>query len=167
MSKKFEEHILPGAQKMYRYALSIIKDKDIAYDVVQDCLEKIWRKKATLEQVALPEAWAMRIVRNQCLDWFRKSRYDVSPENHQIDGHYNADDRILFDDQEMWLEKTLDSLPRKQKEVFLLRDIEGFTYQEIAETLELSLDDVKVTLHRTRKLVRDRLQMISNYGIAN
>ena len=51
----------------------------------------------------------------------------------------------------------LESIPEKQREIFQLREVEGLTYEEIAEYLEISMDQVKVNLHRARKTLKEYL----------
>ena len=168
MSKLYELNVLPVSQKMYRYALSILKNEDSAHDVVQECLMKIWNKRSMLTEVENHEAWAMRITRNQCFDWVKMNRFSLL-EKKQLEepDQIKADHDTLMEDQIKWLEKVLDTLPRKQQEVFQLREIDGMTYQEIADILSINLSEVEVTLHRARTKVRSSLLKIEAYGIAN
>lgn len=166
--KLFNSYILPVSEKMYRYALSILKDVDLANDAVQECLAKIWKKRETLSKIQNHEAWVMRIVRNQCFDWVKINRYSLITENEKaISDNRYADDEILLGDRLNWLELVLDKLPTKQKEVFHLREIEDMTYQDISEILGISVNEVKVNLHRARLKVRETIQKIDAYGIAN
>ncbi|MEQ8714594.1 MAG: RNA polymerase sigma factor [Cyclobacteriaceae bacterium] len=168
MSSLFEQNILPASQRMYRYALSILKDGDTAHDVVQECLVKIWNKREMLPKVDNTEAWAMRITRNQCFDWVKTNRFTILPrEQEEKPDQVKADHDTLMEDQQKWLQLVLDTLPQKQQEVFHLREIDGMTYQEISEVLSLNLSEVKVNLHRARTKVRSSLQKIEAYGIAN
>ena len=168
MSQLFEQHILPAAQKMYRYAWSILRDEDNAHDVVQECLTKIWNKRNTLPTVNDHEAWAMRIVRNQCYDWVKSNTRMVinNQEDVRVEDR-TADHDLIYQDQEAWLTETLETLPSTQREIFHLREIEACSYQEIAETLSISVNEVKVYLHRARGKVRSKMQQIESYGIAN
>jgi RNA polymerase sigma factor (sigma-70 family) len=164
----FDQHILPVSDKMYRYALSILKDADLASDVVQECLSKIWTKRSTLNKINNHEAWVMRIVRNQCYDWVKLNRFTVlTDEDKVISDRALADDNTLLNDRMSWLKIVLESLPEKQKEVFHLREIEDLTYQDISEILSISINEVKVNLHRARIKVRETIQKIDAYGIAN
>ena len=168
MSSLFEQNVLPVSHRMYRYALSILKDADSAHDVVQECLVKIWDKRKVLSEVDNTEAWAMRITRNQCFDWVKTNRFTILNDDHdQEPDSGKADHGLLLEDQQRWLDRVMEALPQKQQEVFHLREIEGMTYQEIAEILSMSLSDVKVNLHRARTKVRTSLQKIDAYGIAN
>ena len=119
MSNQFEQNILPASQRMYRYALSILKDTDSAHDVVQECLVKIWNKRAVLNEVENKEAWAMRITRNQCFDWVKTNRFTILPrEQEEEPDQVKADHDTLMEDQRMWLERVLETMPQKQQEVF-------------------------------------------------
>ncbi len=153
---------------MFRYALTILKDADSAHDVVQECLVKIWNKRDMLSKIENPEAWVMRITRNQCFDWVKTNRFTILPDAQENKAeHRNADHDMLMKDQQKWLALVLESLPQKQQEVFHLREIDGMSYQEISETLSLNISEVKVNLHRARTKVRTCLQKIEAYGIAN
>lgn len=153
---------------MFRFALSILKEPDTAEDVVQDCLVKIWTKRSKLAEIENPEAWAMRITRNQCYDWVKTNRFTVlSDEEMNQPTNDQTDYQTLLTDQMGWLEKVLDTLPLRQKEIYHLREIEEMTYQDIADILSISLSEVKVYLHRARTKIRSSIQKIEAYGIAN
>jgi len=160
---------MPLSQGMYRYALSILKDSNTAQDVVQDCLMKIWRKRQILSSIKSHEAWAMRIIRNQCYDWVKtNSRFTIEATEARLVAESEAADfESIMKDSQLWLDKIMDSLSPKNREIFHLREIEEMPYQEIAEVMSLSLSDVKVSVHRTRLKIRSTFQKIEEYGIAN
>ena len=165
----FELNIMPHTDKLYRYALSILKEPDTAHDVVQDCLVKIWKGKEKLTQIHNHEAWAMRIVRNQCFDWVKTNRFSVlnhDDANRKPDTD-TADLATLIHDQQKWLTLILNDLPEKQQEIYHLREVEELPYQDIAEVLDLGLSEVKVYLHRARTKIRMTIEKLENYGIAN
>jgi len=66
-----------------------------------------------------------------------------------------------------WLKKILDTLPPKQREVYHLREVEEMPYQDIADTLSMNLNEVKVNLHRARTKIKSSITKIEAYGIAN
>lgn len=159
---------MPVSQKMYRYALSILKDGESANDVVQDCLMKIWDKRNLLPSISSHESWAMRITRNQCYDWVKTNRFTISTdETFGLTDKEETDQDIILNDSKVWLDKILESLPPKSREIFHLREVEELSYQEIAEVMSISLSDVKVTVHRTRQKIKSSFQKIEGYGIAN
>ena len=153
---------------MYRYAYSILKEKETAEDVVQECLVKIWNNRQKLPGVQNVDAWAMRITRNQCYDWVKTNRFTVlSQEEMQHPDSISADQHVLVNDHINWLDKVLKTLPQKQQEIYHLREVEELTYQDIAEILSLSLSEVKVSLHRARTRIKSAIQKIEAYGVAN
>ena len=164
---------MPITGKMYRYALSIVRDPETAHDVVQDCLARIWQKRKMLPEINNVDSWVMRIVRNHCYDWVKVNRYNLRnkrhPENEglSLSGSVEADQSVLLNDQLKWLDKVISSLPEKQREIYYLREVEEMTYQEIAGVMSLTLGEVKINLHRTRRKIREMFKKIQEYGLAN
>ena len=153
---------------MHRYAYTILRSEAAAKDVVQECLTKIWTKREVLKDVLNHEAWAMRIVRNQCLDWVKLNRMTpLGSEADQMATHLATDSTLMCEDQQKWLQRVIDSLPTKYKDAYYLREVEEMSYQDIADVLTISVDDVKVSIHRARTQVRSVLQKLDAYGIAN
>ncbi len=169
MSKElFDTQIMPVREKMYRYALSILKSPENAHDVVQECLIKIWKKREIISTIDNPESWAMRITRNQCYDWVKVNRFNLLQiEKAEQPDQSRADHKLLLNDQEAWLNKIIEGLPSKHREIFHLREVEELSYQEIADILSLTLADVKISLFRTREKIKELIYKIDNYGLAN
>ncbi|NOY51726.1 MAG: RNA polymerase sigma factor [Chlorobi bacterium] len=169
MSKKIFEHkIMPQSDKMYRYAFSILKNKELAKDVVQECLMKIWDKRKILPQIKSYDSWVMRITRNQCYDWVKTNRFSIGDEAlNNIANIDETDYESILKDNELWLSRITDSFSQKNKEIFHLREVEEMTYQEIAEVMSLSLSDVKVSVYRMRQKIKSSFRKIEGYGIAN
>lgn len=137
-----------------------VKDRDVAQDVLQAVFEKAWLKKDELQKMDNPTGWMVRSVKNESLQHFRQIKrfeplgeVEIETDNQEIDNK-DHDVGMVF--------KFLDSLPEKQKEIFQLREVEGLTYDEIAEYLEISLEQVKVNLHRARKSLREYLMGIKH-----
>lgn len=156
MKTFFEAHIWPLKSKLYRMAYLWVKDGDIANDVLQQVFEKAWRQKNELQKMDNPTGWMVRSLKNEALQHFRaiKKLEPLGDQEFEEEASAYKEDiseklKLVF----MFLEK----LPEKQREVFQLREVEGLTYEEIAEYLEVSLDQVKVNLHRARKSLRDYL----------
>lgn len=167
-TKLYHKLIIPASDGMYRYALSIVHEPETARDVIQDCLAKIWNIRHELANIEKVNAWAFRIVRNRCIETLRRERYtDLDHKVVHLSVTRSADHETIHDDQMAWLKDVLNTLPAKQREVFHLREVEEMSYQEIAETCGLTESDVKVNIHRARKKVKEAMQKIEAYGIAN
>jgi len=134
----FHEQVFPIRHKLYRFALRITGSVHEAEDVVQEVLEKVWKTAPDqTENVQNWEAWCGLHERKTDL---------ISPADA-------AESRDLA----AGIRKMMQELPEKQRLVMHLRDIEELSYDEIAETLSISLEQVKINLYRARKTIRERM----------
>lgn len=137
-----------------------VKDREVAQDVLQVVFEKAWLRKEELQKMENPIGWMVRSLKNESLQHFRNSK------NFEVIGDFDVqsdeDESPDKSDEVKMVFRFLESLPDKQREIFQLREVEGLTYEEIAEYLEISLDQVKVNLHRARKTLKDYLTQYKN-----
>ena len=154
----------PYKNKMFRYAYSIIGNRFEAEDIVQESLIKIWKKKDKFAEIDNKEAWAITIVRNLAIDKVRarkkKKTSDIDDYFHISDKAPSPDVRLEQKEAVRKVAEIMDTLQEAQREIITLRDIEGYTYQEIADIMELKVDQVKVYLFRARKILRDKLSSL-------
>ncbi|MBN8676718.1 MAG: RNA polymerase sigma factor [Chitinophagales bacterium] len=158
----FQEQVLPIRNKLYRFALRITGSVHEAEDVVQEVLEKVW-KTAPEQSVNVQnwEAWCMTLTRNRSLDKTRsQSLRRTAPlegvAERSADG-YNPAQATESADLVQKVKQLMQELPDKQRMVMHLRDIEELSYEEIAEALSISMEQVKVNLHRARKTIREQM----------
>lgn len=153
---------------IYRYILRLVGDAQHADDLTQETFLRVHRRLAELKDAAALEAWLYRIATNICYDYFRsrEQRQPTLPLSSlaEDDNSLIADEVALRSDQ--MLEQSdmsdcvlrfLTELPDAQREVILLHDLHGLSNPAIAETLGLSLDNVKIRLHRARARLKTAL----------
>lgn len=158
----FHQQVFPIRHKLYRFALRITGSVHEAEDVVQEVLEKVWKASSDQsESVQNWEAWCMTLTRNRSLD---KTRSQTLRRTAPLEGvaerssdTANPAQATERNDLVERVKMMMQQLPEKQKLVMHLRDIEEFSYEEIAESLNISLDQVKVNLHRARKTIREKM----------
>lgn len=158
--KEFQNTILPIKNTLYRLAKRVVGETSEAEDVVQEVFVKIWKQRNQLAEIANMEAWCMRLTKNLSIDKLRsKHRRTESLDKgfEQVDDEQNPYQFVEMNDTMNQIGKMMDALPEKQKMVMHLRDIEGLAYQEIAETLEIPMNQVKVYLYRARKQIREQI----------
>lgn len=137
-----------------------VKDREVAQDVLQAVFEKAWLRKDELQKMENPTGWMVRSLKNESLQYFRTVRkFDAIGD---FDRASEPDESLDRSGDVKMVFRFLESLPEKQSEIFQLREVEGLTYEEIAEYLEISLDQVKVNLHRARKTLKDYLMQQKN-----
>ncbi len=159
-TRQFKSDILPIKNKLYRFALRILNHAAEAEDVVQEVFIKLWNNGEQTEAITNVEAWCITATKNLSIDKLRSKHRRLQPMKTGFDLHDQAESSYqatvghdVFDT----VKRLMDSLPEKQRDIMHLRDIEGLQYQEIAEALDIPLDQVKVYLFRARKTVREGL----------
>ena len=165
----FDQHVLCAKDKMFRFALRLLGNTDDARDAVQDALTKIWEQRERLKEVKNAEAWSMQVTKNLCLDRLKaaKIRKMATPELERMQGIAKAAMPYQLTEQQNLLREVknmIAALPEKYKMAIHLRDIEGFSYQEMAEILQWSMEEVKVNLFRARKHLKEKCVQSKVYG---
>lgn len=146
------------SDSIYRFALKLLKDIDLAKDNVQDSFEKLWIKHADVE-FSKAKSYLFTTCYNGSVDLLRKEKRKIEYSNHLSEREFNAN--INFDVNEV-LSKAVDQLPEIQKSVILLRDYEGYSYEEIGEITGLNESQVKVYIYRARLSLKNYLVSIEN-----
>ncbi len=157
----FKRDILPLKNIIFRTALRITLNREEAEDIVQDCLVKIWKQTQEGANIQNLESYALTMSRNLALDRKKLSANNVISLNEEV--HDHEDEHQLTPDQQLiksentsLIEQLVNKLPEKQRTVMQLRDVEGKSYKEIADILSITESDVKVTLFRARKEVKEQ-----------
>lgn len=158
--KIFNQDILPIKDKLYRFALRITGSGFEAEDVVQEVMIKLWNKRTDLSQYASIEAWSMRMTKNLSIDKLRSKHRrteDLTGTYDLAGGDVSPHELAEQQDTIYHIRQLMNQLPEKQKMVMQLRDIEDMSYQEIADVMDIPMNQVKVNLFRARKAIRNKL----------
>jgi len=153
-------------QKLYRIAKRLLISHEEAQDATQEVLVKVWQRSSELSHVKSIEAYAMTMVKNYCYDRLKSKQasnmsieYSILDKSDDQSAAFEAKDRISF------VEKIVNNLPDKQKLIWQLRDVEGATFEEIAEVVQMEPTAIRVNLSRARKRIKESLEQIDAYGI--
>ena len=131
---------------------------------------KAWNNQAVLEGVENKEAWCMRVTKNMALDKLKSKRHrttDGFKEGFDVQDQKEAHPGKLTELKDMMatIKNFINQLPEKQQQIVQLRDIEGLSYKEIGDTLEIDLNQVKVNLFRARKSLKENIINVNAYGL--
>ncbi|HTE31543.1 MAG TPA: RNA polymerase sigma factor [Chryseolinea sp.] len=167
--ESFQNRVLPVKNKLFRFALRFLGNEDEAKDIVQEVFVRVWNGREQMNEVQNWEAWCMRITKNLSLD---RIRAITRRQTHPIEDGYavRQDGLTPLESTEMQesmnkINQLIGALPEKQRQVMHLRDVEGYTYNEICEIMELDMNQVKVNLFRARNAVREKMTKINAYGL--
>lgn len=149
---------------MYRHALRLTGDRDTAADLTQAALVKAY---VELERCREPErfaAWLFRIVTNACKDHLKsRRRRDVSLDDERAASAPGRSDPALELERAQLgaaLEGALGRLPAPLREAFVLKHVDGRSYEEMAALLELSVPALKMRVHRAREALKAMLEEV-------
>ena len=144
------------APMLYRIAFHILEQQDEAEDAVQETFLKLWEIRDKLDDVESAKAYSIRILKNECLDRLRKAKKSVPADQVLVREPISPTDEQI--DARRRLEKVLGaikSLPDSQKQVLLLRTVEGLSYEEISKKMGMSQLTLRVLLTRARGALRN------------
>lgn len=166
----FETLIEAYQKKIFNLAYRIVGNYDDAGDLAQEALIRIFRSIAGFKEQSSFSTWVYRITTNVCLDDIRKKKnrkvISLDEEIHVEDGEMKR--QIMSDDplpdevaekEEMrrLVNDAINTLPEEQRLVISLRDIQGLTYDEIAEVLDCPSGTVKSRINRARQALKNVL----------
>jgi len=144
-TKEYHNAVKEFSDGLYHFAIKLSKNLDVAKDLVQDAYEKVWIKKENIHAEKV-KSYLFRTVYNQFLDDQKRNKVICIEEYHK-DPIFYAESTDLKE----VLNMALSTLPPVQKSAVLLRDYEGYSYEEIGEILDLNATQVKVYIYRARK----------------
>ena len=169
LHKEFEREAIPHMDALYNFALRMTGDGDDANDLVQDTFLKAFRFFDKFEKGTNCKAWLFRIMKNTFINTYRKKSkepdkvdyedvenfYENAKPSSTDSAHLEKEiyDNLLDDD----ISSAIASLPDDFKTVIILSDIEGFTYDEIADFIDCPVGTVRSRLHRARKMLFAKL----------
>jgi RNA polymerase sigma-70 factor (ECF subfamily) len=164
----FRNDILPLKDRLYRLALRIALDRAEAEDIVQDTLIRVWNQRAEWPGIESIEAYCLTVCRRIAIDRTRLKEHQneaLGEEAAQVSDEGNPYETMVTEERVKLLHRLVSQLPEKQRSVMQLRDVEGKSYKEIATILEMSEEQVKVTLLRARQRIKEQFIHIENYGL--
>ncbi|WP_243136946.1 RNA polymerase sigma factor [Alkaliphilus serpentinus] len=166
----FERLIQPYQKKAYNIAYRMLGNVEDASDATQEALIKIYKSIGNFQGNSKFSTWLYAIVTNTCIDFIRKNRrakiiyLDREKENEEgtyqmeIADDINTPEEILEKKETRFMiHDAINQLNHEHREIIVLRDIQGFTYQEIADILKCSEGTVKSRISRARGNLRQLL----------
>jgi RNA polymerase sigma-70 factor, ECF subfamily len=158
--EEFAELIREHQDALYRHALGMVGDPDSAADLVQDSFVKAYTSLRQCEDPSMFRSWIFRILRNRCLDYLKnRRRQDVSLDegtSMAVAPDDPAQDYARAESARA-IRAALAELPEAQREAFLLKHVEGQSYEEIAESSGASVSALKMRVKRAREALQEAL----------
>jgi len=151
--KEYNQCVNQYADNVYRFIVKNLRHEEDARDIVQTAFEKLWRNREAVESDK-SKSYLFTVAYNQMIDHIRKNK------RIQLKDDFSEDIRVQHpanSNLKKALMEALNRLNETQKSLVMLKDYEGYSYEEIGEIMGLNESQVKVYLHRARLTLRTYL----------
>ncbi len=156
--REYNECVNLYADNVYRFILKNLRHNEDAKDVVQGAFEKLWINRGKVE-TERSKSYLFTIAYNQMIDHLRKNKRIVLREDFAENAKGSTNTKH---DTKRILNEALAKLSEQQRSLVLLKDYEGYSYEEIGEITGLNESQVKVYLHRARLQLREYIVRVEN-----
>ena len=160
----FERIYLNYSPKVYSFARRYMKNDSDADDIVQDVFIRLWEARTTINSELNFDNYLFTITRNLIFDRHRMSVNELYFQDTVLaslqkeEPYYLQENEIIADDLASFINKVVEKLPPKQKEVYNLSRHQMLTYREIAEKLNISVKTVEAHIYQVLKIIRKNLE---------
>lgn len=161
-SSRFKEILLPLGARLYKIAYRIVGDADTAKDMVQEAYLSMWKRRETLDELENVESFAVKVVKNRCVDFLRTQRMYCSINDEvrniiEIEKNYEQSEKL---NRVMLM---MNSLPERQKQVLMMRSVQDLSLEEIEQITGLTGVNIRTLLSRARKKLKEMCEIEINW----
>lgn len=156
----YDELFNTYGNRVYKFAFSILKSREDSEEIVQDTFFKIWEKRRTIDHEQSFKSFLFTIAYNNIMTKFREKAKEKKYREYFITNasdHYDQEGSILFDDIQNQVQKIIDRLPPRRKQIFILRKENNLTYKEIAGKLGISSKTVENNINLAIKYIKTQI----------
>lgn len=164
----FLRYINPLKDRIFRLSLRYLVSKDAAEDATQEVILKLWKIRKKLKNYDSPEAFAITITKNYCLDQLKlKNNNNLRIVHNNYESHNRSlQHQLEAKDELSIVSEIIQTLSEQEQTLIQLRDIEQMEYCEMAKIVKMKETAIRVALSRARKKIKTKMLKIHHYGIA-
>ncbi len=163
-AEEFKYRMGPYTRKLYPMVRRILGDEEETKDALQELMLKLWNKRSFLEKCQNPDGYILTAARNFCFDMKKKRKISLYGNFEElralhpgVDGDHETVEKLEH------VHRIIGNLPEKYREILQMREIDGFSYEEIHQMTGLEMAHIRVLLSRSRMKVREEMEKIYNY----
>jgi RNA polymerase sigma-70 factor (ECF subfamily) len=146
---------------LLRHAFRLLSNREEAQDIVQEVFVLFWEKRETLSLTGALSSYLYSSVRNRIFNFLSHQkvvlRYAESFNKFTVEGYNVTEDMARDNELARLIEREIDLLPKRMREVFLLNKKQGLTYQEIGEKLGISPETAKQQVYKAGKILKPKI----------
>lgn len=153
---EFDQFVISQSNRLFGFCFKMVGNSDDAKDILQDIFTVLWQRRDKVTDIQNVSAFVTTMARNKCIDYIRKNQAMAKQRNAmklnavpEATGGDNEEEKLAL------VHFAMKELPLLQQQVLLMRDFQGLEFVAIAEELNLSQENVRMTLSRARKKVKE------------
>lgn len=159
--KAFEKLFRKHYEGMHRFIWGYVQSSAVAEELAQDVFLGLWEKREQIVIQKSVKAYLFRAARNKSIDWLRHKKIELNWEeekkaSRQSNQGVDLNKQLHNKQMLVKVKQAIENMPNRRRQVFILSRYEGFTYTEIAETLEISVSTVETHMSRALDTLRER-----------
>ncbi|MDM8004009.1 MAG: RNA polymerase sigma factor [Bacteroidota bacterium] len=166
--EEFRKMVLPEGRRLYALAFRYLNSREEAEDAVQEVMIKLWSERNGTANYSSVGAWCTTVTRNCCIDILRRRKRMrigdlgeaekfTAPDADTGNKHDAGEAARLVSD-------IVNRMKEPGKSAVILRDIEGYSYEETAEAMGMNVTTLRTLMSRARKQIREEMERIYSYG---
>jgi RNA polymerase sigma-70 factor (ECF subfamily) len=149
------------AELLLRHAYRLLTNQTEAHDIIQDVFLSIWQKRDTIQITVSVSSYLYTSVRNRIFDYLAHQkvilRYAESINSFMVQGYNITDDAVRERELAVIIEREIDSLPPKMREIFILNKKQGLSYKQISELLKITDMTAKQQVYKALKILKPKI----------
>lgn len=164
-TEEFKNTVIPYSVKLYPMLFRILRNEEETRDALQELMLRLWNRKDELVKCTNQSAYIITMARNYSFDLLKKKKPQAMDEQHEyriLNMEADGTDSDTIERYEK-VKQVIKDLPEKYRTVIELRDIDGFTFDEIKEITGYEVANLRVILSRARQKVKEEVEKIYDY----
>ncbi len=158
----FKKLVILTQEFAFIIALKTLENEENAKDAVQETYIKVWKNIKKYNSSSLFTTWMYKILVNTCLDKLKSNKNRIKLADERTNEYYSEEKLIDNKDLVQHIKQLSQRLPYKQRIVFILKDLQDLSIEEVGEILNMKKGVVKSNLYYARKFLRDKLLILEN-----
>ncbi len=157
------------APRLYANLLRLVKDKDLAQEFLQDVFMKVWENRTKIHTHLSFRAYLFQISKHLVYDYYRREKIKTQVEHYLshigTELHTQVEDDLAYKQSKELLDQAIEKLPPMRKQVYVLCKIEGLSYQQVSEMLNISHSTISDHIVKASKFIREQYSIEANGAI--
>jgi len=161
--QRFKKEVFSLSERLYPMVYRLLGNRAKVEDAIQEIMLKLWEKRKKIKDHPNLKGLVFLTARNHCIDILRKNKPEIEDSElyFNVLKSENGHEQLELKELNTVILKILEHIPKQQREVLIMKDLDGFEFEEIASLTALNIEHIRVLLSRARKQVR--LELKNNY----